>query len=103
MFESADYQLLDFGEGRKLERFGAYVVDRPAPAVAEVRRSQPELWSQATARFELHGDQRGGERGRVLPADAAPQRWTVGFGPLSFELKPTDFGHVGVFPEQAAN
>jgi 23S rRNA (cytosine1962-C5)-methyltransferase len=103
MFASADYELLDFGEGRKLERFGSMMLDRPAPAAGEVARSQPELWSQATARFEVVGDPRGGERGRWIPCDALPERWTVAFGPLRFELKPTDFGHVGVFPEQAAN
>jgi 23S rRNA (cytosine1962-C5)-methyltransferase len=103
MFESADYQLLDFGNDRKLERFGPHVIDRPAPAAAGVRRAQPELWSKAVARFELFGEQRGGERGRWSPPDALPQTWTIAFGPLRFELKPTDFGHLGVFPEQAAN
>jgi 23S rRNA (cytosine1962-C5)-methyltransferase len=103
MFQSSDYQLLDFGEGRKLEQFGDYVVDRPAPAADGIPRSQPELWSQATARFELLGRNRGGERGRWVPAGALPQTWTIAFGPLRFELKPTDFGHLGVFPEQAAN
>jgi 23S rRNA (cytosine1962-C5)-methyltransferase len=122
MFPSVGYQLLDFGEGRKLERFGDYVVDRPAPAADGIVRAQPEIWSQATARFELLERQRGAERGRWLPADALPQRWIVAFGrpgpegapdrreapaalsgPLVFELKPTDFGHLGVFPEQATN
>jgi 23S rRNA (cytosine1962-C5)-methyltransferase len=122
MFESAEYQLLDFGEGRKLERFGDYVVDRTTPAADGIVRAQPEIWSQATARFELLERQRGAERGRWLPADALPQRWIVAFGwpgrdgtpdrkeapaalsgPLAFELKPTDFGHLGVFPEQATN
>ncbi|HEV3417802.1 MAG TPA: class I SAM-dependent methyltransferase [Pirellulales bacterium] len=103
MFSLAEYELLDFGEGRKLERFGDVILDRPAPAASDVRRSQPDLWSQATARYELVGDQRGGERGKWVPADALPERWTIAFGPLRFELKPTDFGHVGVFPEQIAN
>jgi 23S rRNA (cytosine1962-C5)-methyltransferase len=103
MFSLAEYELLDFGEGRKLERFGDVMLDRPAPAASDVRRSQPDLWSQATARFEVVGDQRGGERGRWIPVGALPERWTVAFGPLRFELKPTDFGHVGVFPEQVAN
>jgi 23S rRNA (cytosine1962-C5)-methyltransferase len=103
MFESADYQLLDFGEGRKLEQFGPYVIDRPAPAAAGVRRAQAELWSKAIARFELSGEQRGGERGEWVPADALPETWAIAFGPLRFELKPTDFGHLGVFPEQVAN
>jgi 23S rRNA (cytosine1962-C5)-methyltransferase len=103
MFESAQYQLLDFGEGRKLERFGDCVVDRPAPAADGIVRAQPDLWSQAASRFEFLGDYRGGERGKWVPADALPARWTIAFGPLRFELKPTDFGHLGVFPEQEAN
>jgi 23S rRNA (cytosine1962-C5)-methyltransferase len=103
MFESADYQLVDFGDGRKLERFGPYLIDRPCPAAVGMRRSRPKLWSQAAARFELYGDQQGGERGCWVPVKALPQRWTVVFGPLRFELKPTDFGHIGVFSEQAAN
>ena len=65
--------------------------------------AEPELWSQAVARFELSAEQRGGKRGRWVPADALPEKWTIAFGPLRFELKPTDFGHLGVFPEQAAN
>jgi 23S rRNA (cytosine1962-C5)-methyltransferase len=103
MFSPAEYQLVDFGDGRKLERFGPYLIDRPSPAAADMPRAQPELWSRATARFELQGDLRGGERGRWVPSEALPQRWSVGFGPLRFEVKPTDFGHLGVFPEQAAN
>jgi 23S rRNA (cytosine1962-C5)-methyltransferase len=103
MFESSDYQLLDFGEGRKLERYGPYVIDRPAPAAVGIRRAETELWSQAVARFELSAEQRGGERGQWFPADALPEKWTIAFGPLRFELKPTDFGHLGVFPEQVAN
>jgi 23S rRNA (cytosine1962-C5)-methyltransferase len=103
MFCSADYQLLDFGEGRKLERFGSYVLDRPAPAAERIARSQPEVWRQATVRFETVGDQRGGARGRWIPDQALSERWNIGFDPLRFELKPTDFGHLGVFPEQAAN
>jgi 23S rRNA (cytosine1962-C5)-methyltransferase len=103
LFDSGDYELLDFGEGRKLERFGAYLIDRPAPAANGVRRSRPDIWPKATARFEMHGDQRGGERGCWIPGDALPKRWTIAFGPMRLELKPTDFGHLGVFPEQLEN
>ncbi len=100
---STDYELLDFGDGRKLERFRDFLIDRPAPAAELTRRSRPHLWENATARFELANEQRGGERGRWLPVDALPERWEIAFGPLRFELKPTDFGHLGVFPEQVEN
>lgn len=101
--KDSDYELLDFGAGRKLERFGDCLIDRPAPAAEDSQRANPQSWDQATARFELAGEQRGGERGRWVPADALPERWEVAFGPLRFEIKPTDFGHLGVFPEQAEN
>jgi 23S rRNA (cytosine1962-C5)-methyltransferase len=103
LFNSAEYELLDFGEGQKLERFGAFIVDRPAPAAVGIRTSRSDIWSQAAARYELHGDQRGGDRGHWIPADALPERWTISFGRMRLELKPTDFGHLGVFPEQAEN
>lgn len=102
-FDSGEYELLDFGEGRKLERFGPYTIDRPAPAAETARRFQSDAWSRAAARFEMGGDQRGGDRGHWIPADALPERWTIAFGPMRLELKPTDFGHLGVFPEQAEN
>jgi 23S rRNA (cytosine1962-C5)-methyltransferase len=103
LFTPSEYELLDFGEGHKLERFGAIIVDRPAPAAVGVRKSRSDVWSQAAARFELHGDPRGGERGHWVPANALPERWTIAFGPMRLELKPTDFGHLGVFPEQLEN
>ena len=42
MFAIDEYQLLDFGAGRKLERFGPYVVDRPSPAAEGVRQRTPD-------------------------------------------------------------
>jgi 23S rRNA (cytosine1962-C5)-methyltransferase len=94
------YDLLDFGDGRRLERFGGVVLDRPCPAAEGVPRAMPELWRQADARFE-RGEE---EEGRWSVAKATlPEQWTVAHGPLRFELKRTPFGHVGLFPEQAEN
>ena len=47
-----DYQLLDFGNGRRLERFGEIVLDRPCPAAEAFQRADSDLWTQADARFE---------------------------------------------------
>lgn len=99
MFASDQYQLLDYGEGRKLERYGPYVIDRPAPAGEGVRKSKRNLWQAADARFERSGEQAG----CWLPANALPESWLVEHGSLTFELRPTPFGHVGLFPEQAVN
>lgn len=97
-FRTTDYELLDFGEGRRLERFGAWILDRPSPA-AQGPIAHPELWQQAHARFErAHGN-----RGRWVDRCPLPSRWTVTWGALVFELKRNESGHVGLFPEQGAN
>ena len=99
MFDSTQYQLLDFGDGRRLERFGPVVLDRPCPAAETIRTAATGLWSAADARFErLAGDQ-----GRWTRRGDSPQHWTVAHDRMILELKRTDFGHVGLFPEQAEN
>ncbi|MCA9178098.1 MAG: class I SAM-dependent methyltransferase [Planctomycetales bacterium] len=90
-----DYQLLDFGNGRKLERFGAYVVDRPCPAADGLECSLPHWESD----FAFERKRRGEGRWRGQP----PQQWEIGVGGWRMSLKPTPFGHLGIFPEQHAN
>lgn len=97
-FRSEDYELLDFGGGRRLERFGYWILDRPSPA-AESPMLKPELWSLAHSRFE----RLRGNSGRWVDRCEMPARWTLTWGPLVLELKRNESGHVGVFPEQAAN
>ncbi|MEX2114056.1 MAG: hypothetical protein WD845_12770 [Pirellulales bacterium] len=99
MFASDAYQLLDFGSGRKLERFGAYVVDRPSPAAGHVRLEGADLWDQADARF----DREAGQRGRWTFRRPLSAAWPFQFGPMTLGLKFSDFGQVGLFPEQAVN
>ncbi|MEN6558161.1 MAG: class I SAM-dependent methyltransferase [Thermoguttaceae bacterium] len=94
-----DYQLLDFGDGRRLERFGSITLDRPCPAAERFSPIRRELWLQASSRFEG----RENERGRWIDQRETPGRWTIAMDALRLELKRTDFGHVGVFPEQAEN
>jgi 23S rRNA (cytosine1962-C5)-methyltransferase len=102
-----DYELLDFGGGRKLERFGAYLLDRPAAGLEQEAVDHPEIWRRATARFEMDDAVRagssGGQRGHWRPEGALPERWVITCEQLRLELKPTDFGHVGFFPEQGEN
>lgn len=92
----SDYQLIDFGRGRKLESLGGYTVDRPSPA-AEC--SQPALservWAGADARYWL--DRRAWEFRRPWPAGLV-----LHAGPFRLPFRPTPFGHIGCFPEQAA-
>jgi len=98
------YELLDFGDGRKLERFGTVVLDRPSPAAAGVARARPELWRQATAQFR---GMRTGEGTWVPePGRWAPAEWNLAHeGDCAFRLRLAALpsGQVGVFPEQRDN
>jgi len=96
---SDQYELLDFGAGRKLERFGPWIVDRPSPAAQDHVQRQPEMWSQAVARYVRSDNQRGA----WSHAGEIATEWTVSCGPFALELKLTEYGQVGLFPEQADN
>lgn len=100
-----DYELLDSGEGEKLERFGAYVLRRPDPQALWERGQSSIVWETADAWYERKkGD---------LPAQAGkgtwhfnkelPKEWEMSYGGLTFVIRPTSFKHVGLFPEQLPN
>lgn len=91
-----DYELLDSGEGAKLERFGPYVTARPDPQALWPKRI-PTSWKQANAVF-------GGEGKGIwhFPKEI-DDRWTIHLGDLSFWIRPSTFKHVGVFPEHEPN
>jgi len=93
------YKLLDFGGRRRLEQFGPWVLDRPCPTARRAKQAPPEVWFHAHAQFRGRRE----DAGRWFMRAPLPPRWTVAFGRLRFELKLTDFGHVGLFPEQAEN
>ncbi|MEZ6115649.1 MAG: hypothetical protein R3C28_03625 [Pirellulaceae bacterium] len=60
MVSLEEYQLLDFGQGRKLEKFGPYILDRISPAADNLARTNPQLWKTASAiyhRRDGHGRQ----------------------------------------------
>ena len=97
MTPRCDYELLDFGNGRKLERFGEYVLDRPAPQALDQPLSSA-AWQLADARFECEASGQGGKwTGRLSDATI----WSLDCDSLKFQLKLTPFGQVGLFPEQA--
>jgi 23S rRNA (cytosine1962-C5)-methyltransferase len=100
MSDSNHYQLLDFGRGRRLERFGEYLLDRPCPAVERVAKAQPKLWDNASACY-AEGMEREGRW--FFPQKPLPETWNVAFDPIRFELKFAPTGQIGIFPEQAEN
>jgi 23S rRNA (cytosine1962-C5)-methyltransferase len=90
-----EYELIDSGHGRKLERFGKVTLDRPC-AQAVWNPSTPKLWKQADAFFTR---KQGLEwRGR----DQLPNSWIAEVNGVRMKLSTTDFGHLGVFPETRA-
>jgi 23S rRNA (cytosine1962-C5)-methyltransferase len=98
MFTLDQYKLLDFGNGRRLERFGEITLDRPCPAAEHSVQADPAAWQMDDARFE--SDE---QEGRWICRRELPERWCVAHGTLRFELKRTPFGHIGLFPEQGEN
>ncbi len=97
-FQPADYELIDFGSGRRLERFAAVVVDRPCPAAAGAEPRCPARWREAAARFDRP---RNRQQGSWTFAKPLPEPWTMDFGPFRMALRCTPFGQVGLFPEHA--
>ena len=91
-----DYELLDSGDGRKLERFGRYVLARPC-SQALWRPSRPKAdWDRADASFDREDGNRWHGRSNL------PKEWTIETAGVKFKLGGTDFGHLGIFPEQRA-
>lgn len=89
-----DIFVLDSGEGRKLERFGPYRISRPC-SQAVWRRSNSKLWKNIDAEFSRN---KGNRWHFHTPL---PEVWEVSLSGLTFQVSPTDFGHLGIFPEHA--
>ncbi len=103
VFTRDQYELLDFGDGRKLERFGSEVLDRPSPAAAGVSIAAPGVWGTTTARFELEKGGRGQWDNDGLQASGEDGAWSVSHGDTRLLLQLNPSGNVGIFPEQAPN
>jgi 23S rRNA (cytosine1962-C5)-methyltransferase len=90
---STGHRLLDVGGGARLERFANRVIDRPLPTALGARRD-PDAWRTADLRFE---------RDRGWSGDVEARRpWSIEIDGVKLELRPTETGQVGLFPEHAA-
>ncbi len=94
--EPSGYELIDAGAGRKLERFGRYVLDRPCSQAVWRPALPASRWAAADAHFSRENGSRWQFR-----TSAVKEGWTCPIDGLSFRLRPTDFGHVGLFPEHS--
>lgn len=87
-----NYELLDSGNGRKLEKFGSYTIDRPCAQAIWKPNLPLEEWEKAHAHFTRENESKW--HGKL------PNSWEIEISDVRFKISPTDFGHLGVFPEQ---
>jgi 23S rRNA (cytosine1962-C5)-methyltransferase len=95
----SDYALMDSGEGRKLERFGARVLDRPDSQALWARSQGADAWAAADARFSGAKDDEGQGNWDILKRHA-DSVWPLVYGDVRCEAQLSSFRHVGIFPEQ---
>jgi 23S rRNA (cytosine1962-C5)-methyltransferase len=94
-----DYELLDSGNGQKLERFGPYTFVRPEVQALWKQAAPPDRWEAAHAVFQPTGEESGGH---WLLQKKIPDQWEMCYGDLRFSVMTTHGRHLGVFPECAA-
>jgi 23S rRNA (cytosine1962-C5)-methyltransferase len=97
--EWADYELLDSGGGRKLERYGPYTFVRPEPQAVWLPVLPEKRWEGAHAVFQPTREESGGHWHFNRNVESS---WVMGYGGLTFQAQTTAGRHLGVFPEQAA-
>lgn len=93
-----DYEVLDTSDGEKLERWGNYYLVRPDPQVIWATPKQHARWRSFDARYA-----RSNSGGGQWSQHRLPERWQIRYRDLTFNVKPMNFKHTGVFPEQAVN
>ena len=93
-----DYEVIDCSGGEKLERWGSYILVRPDPQVIWNTPRADQRWRQINAHY--HRSKKGGGEWEFFQL---PKQWKIHYRDLSFYLKPFNFKHTGLFPEQAVN
>jgi len=93
-----DYELLDCGGGEKLERWGGQILVRPDPQAIWSTPRRASGWRRPDGRY-LRSHTGGGhwEKAKL------PDQWQIQYRELTFLIKPMNFKHTGLFPEQAVN
>lgn len=95
-----DYELIDSGDGLKLERFGNYVFMRPESQAMWSRALPESEWGKAHAVFIPTGEESGGHWDVKKKME---EKWTMSYGNLRFWAMTTPGRHLGVFPEVASH
>ncbi len=94
-----DYELLDSGDGEKIERWGSFYLRRPDPQAIWPKDSDFKNWGNVDATYNRSNSGGGHwEYKRDLP-----KNWKISYKDLKFYIEPTGFKHTGIFPEQGVN
>ena len=94
-----DYEILDMANGKKLERWGNYILQRPDPQIVWQDKSFTDKWKNVDAVY--HRSKKGG--GYWENINDIKASWQVKYKDLTFNIKQMGFKHTGLFPEQAVN
>lgn len=92
-----NYELIDSGEGRRLERWENYVLDRPDPQIIWKRNLAEGEWQKVDAYFKRISE----DKGKWEIRTKVPEKWMMEHDDVKFYAKLTPFKHTGIFPEQA--
>lgn len=92
-----DYELIECGNGYKLERWKNIILSRPDPQAIWDKESND--WKKADAHY-IRSNKGGGHWEFY---NKIPEKWIINYKGLKFKVSPTNFKHTGIFPEQAAN
>ncbi|HTT33008.1 MAG TPA: class I SAM-dependent methyltransferase [Methylomirabilota bacterium] len=98
--EWTEYELVDCGAGKKLERFGEFTLVRPEPQAKWTTMLPAERWEAADAEFVKA---KRGQQGEWKFRRPIPGRWAMQRRNLEFWVQRAPSGHVGVFPDQACH
>jgi 23S rRNA (cytosine1962-C5)-methyltransferase len=93
-----DYELIDSGNGEKLERYGRFTVARPDPQALWHKSLSQDEWDKADAYYK-----KDGSKGKWVKKEGTPESWEASIGEFTFSIEPSPFKHTGVFPEQLPN
>ena len=93
-----DFELIDCSRGEKLERWGRYFLVRPDPQAIWDTPRRNMHWNDRDARYR-----RSESGGGSWDKGGLPENWKIKYGELTFNVKPMNFKHTGLFPEQACN
>lgn len=94
--EWKDYEIIETGNGEKLERWGKVTLLRPDPQIIWKKQINERKADAHYLRSSTGG-------GKWKNLKSFPEEWVVGWRNLKFSIKPMGFKHTGLFPEQATN